>query len=63
MAKLLLSVLEAAERLGIPRNKAYEWCRSGLLRSIRDGGRIYVPVQAVERLVEQIANGELGDVG
>lgn len=59
MPKLLLSVEEAAQELGIPRNRAYEWCRAGILRNVRDRNRIYVARQAVERLIERIANGEL----
>lgn len=63
MAKLLLSVAEAAAELGIPQNKAYVWCASKVLPSVRNGGRIYVARQAVERLIERIANGELADIG
>lgn len=55
---LLISVPEAAKLLGIPRNKGYEWCRRKILPCVRDGGRIYVPTRAVERLAERI---EMGD--
>ncbi len=55
---LLIGVPEAGRRLGIPRNKAYEWCRKGILPHARDGGRIYVPARAVDNLVERIEQGQ-----
>lgn len=50
-----MSVTEAARILGISRTTAYECVRSGDLPSVRLGGRIVVPTQAVERL---LAGGE-----
>jgi excisionase family DNA binding protein len=55
---LLISVPEAGRRLGIPRNRCYQWCRKGILPCARDGGRIYVPASAVARLVAEIEVGE-----
>lgn len=46
-----MSVTEAARILGISRTTAYECVRSGDLPSVRLGGRIVVPTQAVERLL------------
>jgi len=48
---LAMSVPEAAKLLGISRLKAYEYCRRGELPSIRLGGRVLVPRQALERLL------------
>ncbi len=59
--KLLLSVPEAAEALGIPRNRGYEWVRAGILPAVRDRGRLYVARRAVERLAEEIENGKWPD--
>lgn len=55
---LLVSVPEAARLLGIPRNRAYLWCRQGLLPHARDGHKIRVPVRALERLADKIEAGE-----
>lgn len=55
---LLLRVNEVARRLGLPRNRTYEWIRQGLLPSLRDRRRLYVPERAVDELVERIARGE-----
>lgn len=50
-----MSVTKAARVLGISRTTAYECVRSGDIPSVRLGGRIVVPTQAVERL---LAGGE-----
>lgn len=60
-AKRLLTPVEAARELGIPRNRAYEWIRAGYLPAVRDRGRIYVARAAVDRLVEHIAQGRWPD--
>jgi excisionase family DNA binding protein len=54
--KLTISVSEAAERLGISRNLAYEAVRRGDIPTIRIGKRFLVPVAAFERL---ISNGDV----
>jgi excisionase family DNA binding protein len=46
-----MSVTEAARVLGISRTTAYECVRAGDLPSVRLGGRIVVPTQAVDRLL------------
>lgn len=58
-AKLLISVTEAAEILGIGRNRAYQWIHAGIIPAVRSGGRIYIARKAIDALVEQIAEGEL----
>ena len=45
-------VTEAARRLAISRSKAYEMIKSGALGSVRIGGSIRVPRQALEELIE-----------
>ena len=50
--RLVLSVDEAARRLGISRTHAYELVGRGELPSIRLGRRVLVPRRSLERLVE-----------
>jgi excisionase family DNA binding protein len=47
-----LTVEEAAVKLGIGRNSAYEGIRSGEIPSVRIGKRIVVPMRALDRLLE-----------
>lgn len=49
--KLTITILEAAARLGISRNLAYESARTGKLPTIRLGARVLVPVAALEKLL------------
>jgi len=53
---LTISVSEAAERLGISRNLAYEAARRGDIPIIRIGKRFLVPLAAFERL---FSNGDV----
>ena len=46
-----ITIEEAAKRLGIGRNQAYEGARKGQIPTIRIGKRILVPVAALERLL------------
>jgi len=45
--KLVLNVSEAAEMLGIGRTGAYKLLGTGELHSIRIGGRVLIPIQAL----------------
>ncbi len=54
---LLVSVPTAAKMLGIARNKAYDWCRRGIIPHARDGNRIYIPTRALENLAASIEDG------
>lgn len=47
MDRLLLRPTEAAEAIGIGRSKIYELLASGDLPSIRIGGSVRVPVDAL----------------
>ena len=53
--KLVLTVTEAAELLGISRGLAYELVRMGAIPSLRLGRRLLVPRV---RLEELLASGE-----
>ena len=57
--KLTLSVSECAEKIGIGRNLCYDLIRRGEIPSLKLGGRIVVPVVALEKLMHQA--GELAD--
>jgi excisionase family DNA binding protein len=47
--RLTMTVGEAAKRLGIGRNGAYEAARNGQIPTIQIGKRILVPVVALEQ--------------
>ncbi len=46
------SVPEAAKRLGICRESAYVAVRNGEIPSIKIGGKILVPIEALEKMLE-----------
>ena len=48
-----LSVKEFKDRLGVSRNLIYEQVRKGVLPSVRLGGRILIPVDALELLMQR----------
>ena len=48
-----LSVKEFKDRLGVSRNLIYEQVRQGVLPSVRLGGRILIPVDALEQLMQR----------
>ena len=52
MDKLLLRQTEAAEAIGIGRSKVYELLASGELPSIRIGGSVRVPVDALRQWID-----------
>jgi excisionase family DNA binding protein len=47
-----ISITEAAARLGIGRNQAYEAAKRGEIPTIKIGRRVLVPVMAFRRLLE-----------
>lgn len=55
-----MSVIEAAESLGIGRSAAYEAARTGQIPTIRIGRRILVPVFALERMLANAGTGQVG---
>ncbi|MCA1844015.1 MAG: helix-turn-helix domain-containing protein [Actinobacteria bacterium] len=60
--RLVLSVAEAAEMLGISRTLAYDLVARHELPALRLGGRIVIPRRPLERLVDgQPSQGEPSD--
>jgi excisionase family DNA binding protein len=57
MDKLLLRPDEAAELLGLGRSKLYALLKSGALPSVRLGGAVRVPAEALRRWVAQQTTG------
>jgi excisionase family DNA binding protein len=53
MDRLLLRPIEAAEAIGIGRSKIYELLASGDLPSIRVGGSVRVPIDALRAWIER----------
>lgn len=53
MEKLLLRPLEAAQAIGIGRSKVYELLASGELPSIRIGGSVRVPLDALRAWIDR----------
>ena len=51
--KKVLTILEAAEELGISKGSAYEAARSGKIPTIRIGWRLIVPRVLFDRMLEQ----------
>lgn len=54
MTKLLLTVPEAAEALGISRSKLYQLISAGTIRSVRIDGSRRVPVSALTTYINQL---------
>ena len=54
--RIALTVAEAAERLGVHERTMYRWVKSGEVPSRRVGGRVLVPVIALERMFEEQAS-------
>ena len=47
-----MTIIEAAQVLGVSRNKAYEAARRGEIPTIKIGKRILVPAAALERMLQ-----------
>lgn len=52
--RLVFSVKEARQQLGLSRGLMYEALRSGQIPSIRIGRRILIPRVALEQLLDQV---------
>ena len=61
--RLLLRPLEVAHTLGIGRSKAYELIARGTLPSLRLGGSVRVPADALREWVRQQVAGGLDQKG
>ena len=51
--KAYFSVKEFKDRLGVSSNLIYEQLRKGALPSVRLGGRILIPADALQQLMEK----------
>ena len=60
-SRLTITVEEAARLLGISRGLAYEMARIGNLPTIRFGRRLLVPRQALYRLLDKAAMGDVNN--
>jgi excisionase family DNA binding protein len=58
VTKLLLTVPEAAEALGLSRSKLYQLLSAGTIRSIRIDGSRRVPVEALTAYINQLMQEE-----
>ncbi len=56
--KKVLTIIEAAELLGISKGSAYEAARSGQIPTIRIGRRLIVPRVAFERMLAEAGHAE-----
>lgn len=52
MEKLMCSVAEAAQSLGVCRATIYNWMNEGRINTVRIGGRRLVEIASIKRLVE-----------
>lgn len=55
--KFAISVEEAAERLSVSKNYAYDRVKDGTLPSVKVGNRVLVPVKALEEWIEANTKG------
>ena len=51
--KAYFSVKEFKDRLGVSSNLIYEQLRKGALPSVRLGGRILIPADALQQMMER----------
>ena len=51
--RLLYRIAEAAEVLGVSRSKAYELVASGEIPSVRLGGTVRVPADALKSKIDE----------
>ncbi|MFC2033803.1 helix-turn-helix domain-containing protein [Chloroflexota bacterium] len=58
--KVILTVDEAAQLLGLARNSAYQGVLRGEIPSIRIGRRILIPRIALERMLNQAGDESKG---
>ena len=50
---LFISVREFTKRHGLSRNLVYEQLHKGVLPSVRLGGRILIPIDALQQMIER----------
>ena len=57
--KAYFSVKEFKDRLGVSSNLIYEQLRKGALPSVRLGGRILIPADALQQMMERQGQQEI----
>ena len=58
-SKEYFSVKEFKDRLGVSSNLIYEQLRKGALPSVRLGGRILIPTDALQQMMERQGQQEI----
>lgn len=61
--KLLLTVEEAAQRLGITRSKLYVYVMAGTILSVKIGKSRRIPTHALDAYVERLVEEQVGQRG
>ena len=51
--KKLMRFDEVAEYFGLKPNSLYNWINAGLLTKVRIGGKVFIPTEAVKKLIEE----------
>jgi len=59
MEKLLLTVEEAAEILGVGRSTVYDMVRMRVLRSVKLGSRRRIPIAACQEMIDRLLDEDL----
>ena len=59
---LLLGINQAAKETGISTKRLRDWCRRRIVTSVKAGGRVLIPRQALESLVSRVAAGEITNI-
>ena len=58
LTELALSIVEAAQKLGISRGLCYRLVREGRIPSVRLGRRIVIPLAAIVKMLSATTNKE-----
>ena len=56
--RMALSVAEAGQALGVSRAKAYELAATGSIPTVKLGGRLVVPADALRRMLDERATSK-----
>jgi len=59
MEKLLLTVEEAAEILGVGRSTVYDMVRMRVLRSVKLGSRRRIPIAACQEMIDRLLDEDV----
>lgn len=56
MAKYFYSVPESSERIGVSRTTMYQLVKSGAIRSVRIGGALRIPAEAIDEFAQSVTS-------